>query len=171
MNVSLDSQFSTLFEEHVDYVCHSLRRLGVREADIDDLAQEVFVTVHGRLADYDSSRPLRPWLFSFVCRLAANYRRLKRHRSELLSQNEQESPAVSSEKAGAAVEARQALLIALQQLPFKRQVPFIMHDLDGMTAAEIADALHLPVDTVYSQIRVARKEMRAALVEVTGGTP
>ena len=81
-NASDGVSFEALFESELSYVCRTLRRLGVKEADLDDLAQEVFITVHRHLHEYDSSRPLKPWLFSFAFGTAANYRRLARHRAE-----------------------------------------------------------------------------------------
>ena len=60
--------FRTVFESHYDYVWLSLRRLGVHDRDREDIVNEVFFRVHGRLETYDSSRPLRPWLFAFCVR-------------------------------------------------------------------------------------------------------
>ena len=52
-----------VFEEHVDHVGNSLRRLGVRDADVPDLVQEVFVVMFAILPDYDPARPMWPWIF------------------------------------------------------------------------------------------------------------
>jgi RNA polymerase sigma-70 factor (ECF subfamily) len=54
---------SAIYQEHLDYVWHSLRRLGVPEKDVPDVAHDVFLTVARVLPTYDPSRPLRPWLF------------------------------------------------------------------------------------------------------------
>src|SRR6187402_428906 len=75
--------FRALFETQFSYVWNVLKRLGVAERDLEDLAQQVFLQVHARLSTYDPRRPLRPWLFSFAFHAASNYRRLKRHRVEL----------------------------------------------------------------------------------------
>ena len=61
------------FDAELDYVWNALRRLGVREADLDDEVNEVFLRVHRQLAQYDPSRPIRPWLFAFAARVAAAY--------------------------------------------------------------------------------------------------
>ena len=75
--------FDRLFEAELDYVRHSLRRLGVREADLDDEVNEVFLRVHRQLASYDAARPLRPWLFAFAARVAAEHRRRAHVRREV----------------------------------------------------------------------------------------
>src|SRR3954468_22707869 len=59
-----------IFEAHASHVGNSLRRLGVRDADVPDLVQEVFVVVHRILPDYDTSRPIWPWIFGVVYRTA-----------------------------------------------------------------------------------------------------
>ena len=41
--------FAQVYAEHAPFVWRSLRRLGVREADLEDTCQEVFVTVHRKL--------------------------------------------------------------------------------------------------------------------------
>ena len=48
-----------LFEEHSAFVCRSLRRLGVADADVDDMLQEVFLVVHQRLDDYEERNRAR----------------------------------------------------------------------------------------------------------------
>src|SRR6187549_3341356 len=75
--------FREIFETQFSYVWHVLKRLGVAERDLEDLAQQVFLQVHGQLPKFVSSRPLRPWLFSFAYHAASNYRALSRHRVEL----------------------------------------------------------------------------------------
>ncbi|MFT3772529.1 MAG: RNA polymerase sigma factor [Minicystis sp.] len=80
----LTPAFTALFEEHFDYVCRSLQRLGVREADAEDVAQELFLAVHRALPESDPGRPMKPWLFGFAMRYASNYRRLGWHRGRAL---------------------------------------------------------------------------------------
>jgi RNA polymerase sigma-70 factor (ECF subfamily) len=75
--------FRVIFEDHFDYVWNSLRHFGVRSVDLEDLAHEVFLRVHERLAEYDPSRPLRPWLFAFAFRVASAHKRLARHHAEI----------------------------------------------------------------------------------------
>jgi RNA polymerase sigma-70 factor (ECF subfamily) len=55
------------------------------------------------------------------------------------------------------------VLDALQGVPLERRSVLIMHDIDGIAAPDIASALSIPVNTVYSRVRVARDEFRAAL--------
>ncbi len=54
--------FRTLFEAEFSYVCHSLRRLGVRRNDLEDVAHDVFAAVARQLDAYDPARrPTAAW--------------------------------------------------------------------------------------------------------------
>src|ERR1039457_6413159 len=49
--------FDEIYRQHFPYVWRTLRRLGVAPADVEDVAHEVFVVVHRRLADLVVSAP------------------------------------------------------------------------------------------------------------------
>jgi RNA polymerase sigma-70 factor (ECF subfamily) len=66
--------FRAVFDQEFGYVWNTLRRLGVRNADLEDVTHEVFLVFHRRMADYDPARPLRP--------------KLARHRHEVPSAEE-----------------------------------------------------------------------------------
>jgi RNA polymerase sigma-70 factor, ECF subfamily len=158
-----------IFEEHADHVGNSLRRLGVRDADVPDLVQEVFVVVHRILPDYDPERPMWPWLFGIVYRTAAAYRR-KAGREVL------DDGALTSERADSAenvVEAmrrqedRSLALAAIQEIELHRRAVFVMADIDGVSVPEIARALGIGLNTAYSRLRLAREEFRAAATRLS----
>ncbi len=151
--------FEEVFEAEFSYVCRTLRRLGAGDKDLDDLAQDVFIAVYRRFGDYDSNRPIRPWLFSFILRIMANYRRLAKHRHEVLEPARE--PACPSEHAAA--EARDLVHKALSKLDFDRRVVLVMHDIDGFSVPEISDALSVNVNTIYSRLRLARKDFESAV--------
>jgi RNA polymerase sigma-70 factor (ECF subfamily) len=159
----LSPDFRRVFESEFGYVCRALRRLGVRDADLKDVAQELFVTVHAQLPRYDAARPLRPWLFSFALRYAANYRRLARNRDHV-----PEEHALGHEADHHDVLARDLVLRALATLDFDRRTVIVMHDLEGFDAPEISSQLGVPLNTVYSRLRLARAELRAAVGSLQG---
>jgi RNA polymerase sigma-70 factor (ECF subfamily) len=154
-----------LFRQGYSYVFHTLRRLGVHERDIEDVAQEVFMTVNAILADYDSARPLRPWLFGIAYRHALRHRQKARHRRERIDS----SPGTDvvaphgTEESIAVREARTVVLAALESVEDHRRAVFVMAEIDGLTAPEIAEALGIPVNTVYSRLRLARTEFASGV--------
>ncbi len=156
--------FERLFEDELDYVWKALRRLGVREADLDDQVNEVFLRVHQRLADYDPCRPIRPWLFAFAARVAAEQRRLSRNAREIPGlplEARDESP--DAEENAATNETRAHVLAALDELDREKREVFVAIELAGHSGPEVAGALGISVNTVYSRLRLARTEFTVAL--------
>src|SRR4051794_34808398 len=78
-------EFREVFDTCAPYAWRTLRRLGVGEADVHDVCQEVFVVVHRRLGDFDGTSSLRTWVYGICLRTASQYRRRARHRREELS--------------------------------------------------------------------------------------
>lgn len=157
-------EFRTLFEAELPFVLRTLRRLGVYEADLPDVAQELFVSVHDRLPELQAGSAPRRWLYAFCLRFAANYRRLARHRATPF-----EEAAHASADEGDAIHARALVLRALDALDADRRVALVLHDMEGVTAAEIAELTLAPVNTVYSRIRLAREDFRAEVVRLSRG--
>lgn len=161
-----DLDFQSVFEAELDYVCGSLRRLGVRSRDLEDLAQDVFLAMYRHFSQYDPKRPLRPWIFGFVYRTVSNYRRLSRHHGEVLEDRDGELVASASpedELASARLERR--FWAALDQLPDEQRAVFVMHELDEMSGPDIAESLEIPLNTAYSRIRSARLQMEKSLAQ------
>lgn len=158
--------FRAIYDAWFDYVWRTLRRMGVRDADLADATHEVFVVVHRRLPDFDAARPLAPWIAGITCRVAIHeQRRARHHRERLMDGRTVPAPAAGPDPERAAMTAQRArrVLDALQALDLDRRAVFVMHELDGMTAPSIAETLGVPVNTVYSRLRVARQRFKAAL--------
>jgi RNA polymerase sigma-70 factor (ECF subfamily) len=163
----IGSRFRAVFEAEFDYVWLSLRRLGVQERDLEDVAQDLFVQVFRRLDIYDASRPLRPWLFAFAFRCASDWRRQARHRVELLGERvEPAGLAPSADDRLAREEDRALLHRALEQVEIHRRAVLILYELDEVPMREIADSLGIPLFTAYSRLRLARDELTAALTRL-----
>jgi RNA polymerase sigma-70 factor (ECF subfamily) len=156
-----------IFDEHFDYVWATLRRLGVRDADREDLVHDVFMKVHARLADYDASRPIRPWLFGFAYRVAADYLRLARHRLEVLGDHaDPPTPGVPADVGLEILDERDLVLSALHTLDLERRAILVMHDIDEVPVPQIAHLLDIPLNTAYSRLRLAREQMAGAVTRL-----
>lgn len=158
-----------VFEAEFSYVFASLRRLGVRDADLEDVTHDVFLVVHDKLGDFDPTRPLRAWLFGIAFRVASDYRRRAHHRREVHDgEREPVDPSPPVEGRIADAERRHLLIEALEALDVDKRAVLVMHDIDGHTAPIIAAELGIPLNTVYSRLRLARGEVRAALAHLRG---
>jgi RNA polymerase sigma-70 factor, ECF subfamily len=162
-------RFRAIFDGELVYVWHTLRRLGVREADLKDLCQEVFLTVHHLMDDFDQERPVRPWLFGIAYRIALRYRALARNAREVLGDEPQEvvDPAPSAEEHLAKRDAERLVQAAIASIELRRRAVFVLHELDGQAIPQVADALSIPLNTAYSRLRLAREEFTSAVQRLT----
>jgi RNA polymerase sigma-70 factor (ECF subfamily) len=170
--------FRALYDSHVAFVWRNLRRLGVSERDVEDKAQEVFVVAHRRFDDFvDRGHGPRAWLFQIVLRVASDARRHKRrHPVDPDGGAAQEREAVEPPQT-AVVARREALDLldrALGAIDLGRRAVIVLHEIEQMSAPEIARTLDIPMNTVYSRLRIARLELeqelaRLAPVDADGG--
>lgn len=159
-----DPAFRELFDTHFAYVWSVLRRLGVREADVEDRTHEVFLNVHRKLADYDTTRPIRPWLFGFAFRVASHHRRSEQRRREVFGLDVAvEDPAAAADTQLMKHEERSLLTTALETLNIDQRAVVIMHDWDGEPIPEVARAMGIPLNTAYSRLRHARAALAEAV--------
>jgi len=159
--VSLD--FPALFAQHFGYVWQTLRRLGVPVRDLDDVTHDVFLKVYHQLSQYQSPRAIKPWLFGFAFRVAADYRRLSRNRRELLEpSDEPQDTAPSAIERLVFAERLELALLALQDVELERRAVFILHELDECSIPEVAETLGINVNTAYSRLRLAREDFSKA---------
>jgi RNA polymerase sigma-70 factor (ECF subfamily) len=167
--LSEPSTFGELYAAYAPYMLASLRRLGVSERDIEDVAHDAFVAVHRHFAEWDRSRPLKPWLFAFAVRTASDYRRrFGRTRELLTAEGALPEPPPSSPEVRADIEIdrereRDLVLQCLDTLDESKRALLILHDIDEVPIPEVARALSLPTSTAYSRLRLAREAFEKAL--------
>ena len=156
-----------VYRNHADFVYRSLQHLGVPEADLEDVLQEVFVVVHRRLGSYDGSSRLTTWLFGICLRLASRHRRRGRLWLRCHADSESEpDPSGSPEKSCSAREARALLDRALAGLSLQHRAVFVLFEVEGQSGPEIAELLGIPVGTVHSRLHVARRKVTRALERI-----
>lgn len=173
-----EARYLEIYLGHFRYVGSQLRRLGIGEADLPDVTQDVFVVVHRRLGDFDPERPIRPWLFGILFRVAADWRRLHRRTRELLPGAaagegiaEGVDPGPRPDDALLARQARDIAGTILAALDPRLRVVLVMHDLGGIEVNEVATRLGIPRKTVYTRLRLARARFAAAAGGLRGAAP
>ena len=165
MEVSaLAPDFPSLYREYFGFAWASLRRLGVSTATIDDAAQDLWVTVHRRLESLDPAASVKAWLFGIARRVASHYRRTEqRHRRKLAAYS-----AADARGSNEPMKRREAALTMegfLAKLDETKRVAFVLSEIEGWSAPEIARIVGTSPNTVYSRIRLARRQLRKHLLE------
>ena len=152
------------YQQEISYVFHALRWLGARPSEVEDLAQEVFIALRRSWSRYDSSRPLRPYLFGVAFRVVSMQRRKGRREAVFASLE------IRDGGPGPDEQTRGMVLRALERIPLRRRAVLVMHDLEEAPMAQIAATLSIPLFTAYSRLRKARTELESAIRRVADDT-
>ncbi len=158
-----------IYDEHLAFVWRALRRLGVREADLPDAVQDVFLVVHRKLPEFEGRSKVTTWLFGIAMRVAKDRSRLAHVRRQVDDEDAVAGCIDESADVGAEAERRQAALILegiLEGLPIEQRAVFMLFELEGMTGEAIADLLEVPLGTVYSRLRLAREAFQRAVARL-----
>ncbi|MDP2274095.1 MAG: RNA polymerase sigma factor [Archangium sp.] len=160
-----DPGFEEIYEAHASRVLRTLRRLGVREADLEDVAQEVFVVVHRKLPEFAGRSSLKTWLFGICVRVASGFRQRAHVQRESLGQTAPER-ANSGELAVRSIALKQArvqLDALLDRLDEDKRTVFVLFELEQFSMAEVGETLGVPQQTAWSRLYAARKFIEAAV--------
>lgn len=161
-----ESNFEEVYTAYFGFVWRSLQRLGVAHASLEDAAQDAFVVVHRRFADLRADASIKAFLFSTAFRVAQSYRRtVRRKGTSSLDVELQVSGSPGPYEHAVAARSLQLVEQFVDSLDEGKRVVFVLAELEQMSAPEIAEALAVPVNTVYSRLRHARERFVAFLAE------
>jgi RNA polymerase sigma-70 factor (ECF subfamily) len=159
--------FQDVYRRYFDFVWSSVRRLGAEAEATDDLVQEVFIVIHGKLASLEKPEALRSFIYGVVRRTVSTHRRAKRSRpvagftASIGPEAVSHSPTpLEQTEANAELQVLRKLLEELDEP--KREV-FALVELEELTVPEAAEVLEIPLNTAYSRLRLARQAFEAAL--------
>jgi RNA polymerase sigma-70 factor (ECF subfamily) len=163
-------KFEDVYRAHFRFVWRTLGRFGVSDADLMDVTQNAFIVVHRQLPAFERRAQLTTWLFK-ICRLvASDHRRLARFRREVavdfdefpVSSEESETPLEQVDRRNLS----HLLRATLEKLPEGKRAVFLLYTLEEMSGQEIASFLEIPLGTVRSRLRVARKRLGSDIEHV-----
>jgi RNA polymerase sigma factor (sigma-70 family) len=158
-------EFAALYQQHAGMVRRALRQLGVAPASLDDAVQDVFVVLHRRIDQYERDRSLKNWLWGIARGVASGYRRSERRRDRLhAALPAPEGPGLP-ERGVARREATAILDGFLGSLDADKCAVFVLSELEGRRGPEIAEQLHVNLNTVYARLRAARQRFDDAMVD------
>lgn len=165
IDVSASSpSFTAIYRDQLRYVWRLVRQLGVAERELEDVVHDVFVTVHRQLPQYDATRPIRPWLAGITFRVASTHRRRASTQREIAAQPMVDELAQNLQGAEDELqqrEARRIMLELLERLEPDRRAVFVLHELGELSMPEVAEAIDAPLNTLYSRLRLARRQFAA----------
>ena len=136
-----------------------------KTAAAEDVTQEAFVRAYLKLDQFESGRPLRPWLLAIAANLARNHRRsLGRYWAAVrrwwdVQRAEKEGATSPEERRDNA----QVLWQAIQRLSVDHQQALYLRYFLDMAEAEMADVLGVAAGTVKSRLYRARQSLADVL--------
>lgn len=155
--------FEELYRDHADFVWRAVLRMGILEAQAEDAAHEVFLVARRKLPEFRGDAAVRTWLYAITRGVCANLRRARARRERRLRALEQPLPPPDLDEHLAHQDAASFVEQFLEQLPESQREVFVMSDIEAMQGPDVAATLSIPLGTVYSRLRLARKRFETAL--------
>jgi RNA polymerase sigma-70 factor (ECF subfamily) len=157
--------FDAVFVRYAPYVASvGLRLLGRRD-EVDDLVQDVFLEAYRGLRQVRDAGAVKGWLATIAVRQAS--RRLRRRRlAHHLGWRQTEADYESAAGREASPEQRLQLARvyrALDQLPVKLRVPWVLRYIEGEPIERIAEACGISRATAHRRISAAHEALRKAV--------
>lgn len=161
--------FSDVYDRHAPFVWRTLRRLGVRERDVEDACQEVFLVVHRKLDALGEEPSIEGWIFQICRRVAAAQRRRASERRERANLAEVREPSVEPSQQDAIQhrEARAILDAVLDGLDDRKREVFVLFELERVPMARVAELVGCPIKTAYARLYAARELVERGICRAT----
>jgi RNA polymerase sigma-70 factor (ECF subfamily) len=161
--VSGDEQaWRDLYRAHYPVAGAFLRKLGVKERELDDATQEVFVQLFRALPQFRGEAQLKTWLYRLCATQARRVRRWRAVSEALGSWFGDNAPRSTLQELSDDSVLRQ-VSAALDRLSDTDRLVFVLYELEGMSGSEIAEIVGCPVTTVWRKLHYARQNFRAAV--------
>jgi RNA polymerase sigma-70 factor (ECF subfamily) len=160
--------FRELYRTHRGHVARLVQRILGPDAEVEDVIQEAFIQVYRSLPSFQGSSLLSTWIHRVAVNVALQHiRRRKRQRAGPVVMTSEPPEPVSNDPAPEEEvlwrDRMRKLYTALDTLSAKKRAVFVLHEIEGMSAEEVAKVMHAPLITVRTRLFYARKALYAAL--------
>ena len=161
------SALGVLYDRHRTAIFQFVARATGNAEDVEDLVHATFVTATKAASSFDGRDSCRPWLVGIAGKLVHRRRRslfrFGRALSELTLREGQRSVDPAHQLGARDDVARVAA--ALQKMTEAKRLVLLLAEVESLGCQQIADALEIPIGTVWTRLHHARKELRELLQE------
>jgi len=156
------SSFRILVQRHKEKV-RNIIYLTVNNSDlVDDIAQEVFITVYKNLKNFRFESQFTTWLYRVTVNKCKDHLRKINVRKIFVPVNETED--YSGENFSVESDnISEIVMNGVNKLPVKLRIPLILKDIEGFSYQEIAESVQCEIGTVKSRIFRAREGLKKIL--------
>jgi RNA polymerase sigma-70 factor (ECF subfamily) len=166
------SALGILYDRHHACVRAFVARASWSDALADDVTQEAFLRLATMADRYDGRDSARPLLLGIAAKLVADVRRRSARSANLLHSLSQDAPIASPttpEREATNAEALRRVHAALQKLSPEKRIVILLIEGEGFTGQEAAEALGIPIGTVWTRLHNARDALRHTLERLRDG--
>lgn len=157
--------FDNLFYRYRDGIYRLAFAITKDGSAAEEIVVDAFARVHRALERLEPDDSLRPWLYRVAINLSYNRRPRQGVAFSSLDDGtndiaaDGESPSDAAERA----ERRRVVLECIEDLGAKHKIVVVLHYLNGLNLAEIAEIVESPVGTVKSRLHYALRKLRVSL--------
>ena len=158
--------FDALFYRYKDGIFRLGLAITKDPSHAEEIVVDTFTRAHRALARLEPEGSLRPWLYRVAINLSYNRRPRKgivlstiEDVTEEVMESGDRSPSSLAELA----ETRRIVLAAIETLGPKHKIVVVLHYLNGLNLAEIAQVVDCPVGTVKPRLHYALRRLRTHL--------
>ncbi|MDH3267416.1 MAG: sigma-70 family RNA polymerase sigma factor [Ignavibacteria bacterium] len=154
--------FQVLVKRHKEKVRNIIYITMNNSAFVDDIAQEVFITVYRNLKHFRFESQFTTWLYRVTVNRCKDYLRRINVRKifspieDGYDVSEYSTPAENND-------ISKIVMDAISKLPVKLRMPLILKDIEGFSYQEISETLKCEMGTVKSRIFRGREKLKEIL--------
>jgi RNA polymerase sigma-70 factor, ECF subfamily len=156
-----ESTFKILVNRHKEKVRNIIYLTVNRTEFVDDIAQEVFITVYKNLKHFRFESQFTTWLYRITVNKCKDHLRKMKIRNMFVPIKENEDHGYNHLNDN--IDVSEIVRKSIYKLPEKLRIPLMLKDIEGFSYQEIADAVQCEVGTVKSRIFRAREGLRNLL--------
>ncbi len=157
-----ESAFAVLVQRHKEKVRNIIYLTMSSSSSVDDIAQDVFLTVYRNLNNFRFESQFTTWLYRITVNKCKDYMRKIKIRNIFTPLKEAEEK-TGDTTAPESSDISGIVQRAIGKLPEKLRVPLLLKDIEGMSYQEIAETVQCEIGTVKSRIFRAREGLRSIL--------
>ena len=156
--------FGDLYEFYLDEVYRYVFYRVNKQAEAEDLTEQVFLKVWQNLPGFQRKVPFKSWLFRITRNTVIDYYRTSKNQSELHEEMGERDFREQPEDSLSTRETAERLLRALSKLSQLQQDVIILRFVNGYTQSETAEILDRDIGTIRVLQHRALRTMRAFLI-------
>jgi RNA polymerase sigma-70 factor (ECF subfamily) len=157
------SSFNVLVQRHKEKVRNIIYVTLNSSQEVDDIAQEVFITVYRNLKNFRFQSQFTTWLYRITVNKCRDHLRNKKIRRMFLPIDNASNKNFSDDTSVEDLNISEIVRAAISKLPYKLRTPLLLKDIEGLSYQEISESLDCEIGTVKSRIFRAREGLRKLL--------